>query len=92
MRTVLGRAKGSWKHVGSRKRQLTVIKRPLCRQKRPGEVNGVDYWFVSKAEFETWIQDGRLLEHAVVYGEYKGIPLDQVTAHYYPSPALALDC
>lgn len=59
----------------------------FCRQKRPGEVDGVDYWFVSKEEFESWIQNGRLLEHAVVYGEYKGIPLDQVRAYCQHSNA-----
>ena len=47
---------------------------------RPGEQHGRDYFFVSRAEFEAWIQEGRLLEHAVVYGEYKGVPLDQIEA------------
>jgi hypothetical protein len=45
---------------------------------RPGEVHGKDYFFVSKAQFEEWIAGGHLLEHAVVYGEYKGIPMQQV--------------
>jgi guanylate kinase len=45
---------------------------------RPGEQHGVDYFFVTKAEFEEWIAAGQLLEHAVVYGEYKGIPRQQV--------------
>ena len=45
---------------------------------RPGEVDGVDYFFVSREQFETWIENGQLLEHAVVYGEYKGIPKQQV--------------
>ncbi|KIY98387.1 Guanylate kinase [Monoraphidium neglectum] len=47
---------------------------------RPGEQHGVDYFFVTKAEFEEWIAAGQLLEHAVVYGEYKGIPRQQVEA------------
>jgi guanylate kinase len=45
---------------------------------RPGEVHGVDYFFVSREQFESWINEGQLLEHAVVYGEYKGIPKQQV--------------
>ena len=40
---------------------------------RPGEVDGVDYVFVSTAEFERLIEDDELLEHAVVYGQYKGV-------------------
>ncbi len=45
---------------------------------RPGEQHGVDYLFVSKGQFEDWIERGLLLEYALVYGEYKGIPKTQV--------------
>ncbi len=48
------------------------------RPPRPGEVNGVDYFFVSKEEFERMIENDELLEHAVVYGQHKGIPKQQV--------------
>ena len=51
----------------------------LYRAKRRGEVHGVDYIFVSRGEFESWIDQGQLLEHATVYGDYKGIPKQQVT-------------
>jgi guanylate kinase len=44
------------------------------RPKRPDEVDGVDYFFVTTAEFVTLLEQGELLEHAVVYGDYKGIP------------------
>lgn len=53
---------------------VTATSRPM----RPGEKDGVDYLFISKKEFEDWISDGKLLEHAVVYGEYKGIPKYQI--------------
>ena len=45
---------------------------------RPKEEDGVDYIFVSKEKFESWIRDDKLLEHAVVYGEYKGILRSQI--------------
>jgi guanylate kinase len=48
------------------------------RSRREGEQHGVDYFFVPKEEFERMITDGELLEHALVYGEYKGIPKWQV--------------
>ena len=48
------------------------------RPKRPGEVEGRDYFFVSRQQFEEMIARNELLEHAVVYGEYKGIPRAQV--------------
>lgn len=48
------------------------------RPKRPDEVEGVDYFFVSIGEFAEMIDQDELLEHAVVYGDYKGIPKQQV--------------
>lgn len=44
------------------------------RPQRPGEINGVDYHFVSTAQFEQMIADQELLEWARVYNDYKGIP------------------
>ena len=38
------------------------------RAARPGEENGVHYWFVSEAEFDSMIERGELLEWAVVHG------------------------
>ena len=48
------------------------------RPKRPGEVDGVDYHFVSEKEFAEMLERGELLEHAIVYDQYKGIPKKQV--------------
>ena len=48
------------------------------RGPRPDEVNGVDYFFLSQDEFARMIDEGELLEYAVVYQDYKGIPKSQV--------------
>ena len=48
------------------------------RPQRPNEVHGVDYFFVSMSEFAEMIDQDELLEYAVVYGDYKGIPKAQV--------------
>lgn len=48
------------------------------RPRRPDEVDGVDYHFVSMSEFAEMIEQGELLEYAVVYGDYKGIPKKHV--------------
>lgn len=48
------------------------------RPPRKGERHGVDYFFLSEDEFVRLMQAGELLEHAWVYGEYKGIPKEQV--------------
>ncbi len=42
------------------------------RPPRAGEVNGKDYNFVSREEFERMIADCALLEHAEVFGNYYG--------------------
>ena len=48
------------------------------RPKREGEIDGKDYFFVSMTEFAEMIEMDELLEYAVVYGDYKGIPKKQV--------------
>lgn len=48
------------------------------RPRRPNEVDGVDYHFVSKQEFAEMLKKDELLEHAIVYGQHKGIPRKQV--------------
>ena len=42
------------------------------RPPRPGEEDGVDYFFISRAEFENRIQQGDWVEWAEVYGHYYG--------------------
>ena len=48
------------------------------RQPRPGEVDGVNYYFYDKAKFEARIEAGELLEWANVYGNYYGTPKQAV--------------
>lgn len=48
------------------------------RKMRPGEVNGKDYYFVSKEEFEKEIESGGMLEYAKYVDNYYGTPLKYV--------------
>jgi len=48
------------------------------REKRPNEIHGKDYLFVSKDEFARMIEEDELIEYAIVYSDYKGIPKSQV--------------
>ncbi len=48
------------------------------RPPRENEVNGVDYIFVTHDQFAEMIEGGDLLEYAIVYKDYKGIPRSQV--------------
>ena len=51
-----------------------VIPHGLPGPRREHEVEGRDYHFLTVEQFEEMIQRGELLEHAIVYGQYKGIP------------------
>lgn len=42
------------------------------REPRPGEVDGVDYYFFPPEEFERMIEAGEFYEHAKVFGRYYG--------------------
>lgn len=50
------------------------------RPPRPGEVDGVDYNFVSREEFDRLADEGRLLEASEVHGDWSATPRDQVVA------------
>lgn len=41
------------------------------RAPRPGEVDGVNYYFVDDAEFDRMIEEGELLEYATVHNAYR---------------------
>ncbi|MBW0157138.1 guanylate kinase [Sedimentimonas flavescens] len=44
------------------------------RAPRPGEVDGREYFFKTKPEFETMVAAGEMLEHAEVFGNLYGTP------------------
>ena len=48
------------------------------RNIRPGEEEGVDYFFRTKEEFEALIEAGEMLEYAEYVGNYYGTPLEYV--------------
>jgi guanylate kinase len=48
------------------------------RKAREGEVNGVDYFFKTREEFEDMIENDQLLEYAEYVGNYYGTPIDYV--------------
>lgn len=58
--------------------ELSMVVTATDRAPRPGETDGVDYHFTTTKRFETMIANGELIEHAVVYGQHKGIPKSSV--------------
>lgn len=62
-------------------RARTGIHRATSSNSRPmreGEVQGVDYHFLSAEAFERKIAAGEFIEHARVYGEFKGLERDEL--------------
>lgn len=66
------------KEMMARKHPFHFVVTATTRPRRKGEVEGVDYHFVSVDHFAGMIEQGELLEYAIVYGDYKGIPKQQV--------------
>lgn len=51
------------------------------RAPRPGEEDGREYFFRSRAEFEAMVEAGQMLEHAEVFGNRYGTPRGPVEAN-----------
>lgn len=67
-RSLIGRSPDSFYFV------VTATTRPP----RDDEVHGRDYFFVSTDEFARMIEEDELLEYAIVYNDYKGVPKQQI--------------
>ena len=61
------------------------------RKSRPGEVNGREYHFLTVDEFREKINDGQFLEHAKVFGNLYGTPLEPVMASINDGKDLIFD-
>jgi guanylate kinase len=57
---------------------LHFVVTATTRPRRPGEVDGVDYFFLSREEFTRMIAADEFLEYALVYGDYKGVLKSQI--------------
>jgi guanylate kinase len=66
------------REMKSRGLSLHFVVTATTRPPRDDEVEGRDYLFLSKEHFAKMIDQGELLEYAVVYSDYKGIPMSQV--------------
>jgi len=64
----------------ARDRNITLSVSMTTRTARPGEQDGVDYNFVSTAEFEALVAADGFLEHARVFDHYYGTPAAPVEA------------
>ena len=61
-----------------RDKNLTMSISATTRRKRPGEVEGKDYYFIDQKKFKLMIERGQLLEYANVFGNFYGTPRQPV--------------
>jgi guanylate kinase len=66
------------RELQKRDRPLHFVVTMTSRAPRDGEVDGVDYQFVTREKFEALIAQEDFLEHALVYDDYKGIPKSHI--------------
>jgi len=59
---------------------LTMSVSATTRAPRPGEVEGQDYYFVQKQDFDDMVSGGKMLEYAQVFDNFYGSPKDPVEA------------
>ncbi len=68
--------------IRARYPQVWLSVSATTRAPRPGEVHGVHYLFVSPEEFDRMVEDGQMLEWAVVHGRNRyGTPRGPVEEH-----------
>ncbi|MBE0430564.1 MAG: guanylate kinase [Dehalococcoidia bacterium] len=60
------------------KRPFHYVVTATTRRRRATERDGVDYHFLSRKRFQRMIDEGRFLEWAEVYGNYYGVPKDEI--------------
>ncbi len=65
-------------HMKQRGLPFHFVVTATTRPRRPGEVEGEDYFFVEEQQFLDMIEKGELIEHALVYNDHKGVPRQQV--------------
>ena len=67
-----GVGKGTVCKKVSEKTGIRIAISATSRERRKGEVEGKDYYFINEEEFKLRIERGDFLEYAVVYGHYYG--------------------
>jgi len=66
------------KRLFERSKDLKYSISMTTREKRPGEVDGIDYYFKTKKEFKELIKQNKLLEYAEYVNNYYGTPKEYV--------------
>ena len=71
--------------------QLTMSVSATTRRRRPGEVEGKDYFFIDEMAFQTKINQGYFLENAEVFDHFYGTPVDTVNKTLHEGQDILFD-
>jgi len=63
------------KESGFRFHHVTTV---TTRPKRPGEIDKIDYHFISEEQFQQMVKKGEFLEWAQVYSSHYGVPKEEI--------------
>ncbi len=78
-------------HIRNTFPQLVVSTSATTRSPRPGEIEGVDYYFLSKKAFQEKIDDNAFLEWCLVHTNYYGTLRSDIEAKCQQAPAVIIE-
>ncbi|CAM2970794.1 guanylate kinase [Legionella worsleiensis] len=79
------------RHLIANLNDIEVSISHTTRPMRPGEQDGVDYFFVNEPEFVAMIEDNAFIEHAKVYNHFYGTSVAQITRRLQQGIDIVLD-
>lgn len=79
------------KEVMRRSENLKFSISATTRPQRPGEIDGKNYFFMTRCEFEQMIAEEKLLEYTEYVGNYYGTPESQVDSALAQNSDILLD-
>lgn len=71
--------------------EITYSVSCTTREPRGMEEDGIDYFFLSREAFQAYVQEGKLMEHAVVHGNFYGTPADPVRTAIAEGQSILMD-
>ncbi len=77
--------------LANRAENIVTFVSHTTRPQRPGETDGVDYFYVDPAQFEQMVRDDRFLEHAKVFGHCYGTSRHAVEKAIKSNQSVLLD-
>ena len=73
-----GAGKTTVSRTVARRLGLCISVSATTRSRRPGETEGVDYYFIGREEFQKRVAAGAFVEWAEVFGQYYGTPIGEM--------------